>query len=137
MPLLFFDVPILWSPSTPPLRFKVDGFFVVCYFITLKSTSYSTPISTMVIPWILSKLFGHAPCKDSEFVLPTDYRIAMANTVEECSVRSDGKLIVLHRYHWIQATSERTGVADRQPEEARWSVKLRESYSTHLLQGAE
>nr|DAH46308.1 MAG TPA: hypothetical protein [Caudoviricetes sp.]DAI00254.1 MAG TPA: hypothetical protein [Caudoviricetes sp.]DAJ80972.1 MAG TPA: hypothetical protein [Caudoviricetes sp.] len=28
MPLLFFDVPILWSPSTPPFRFKVDGFFV-------------------------------------------------------------------------------------------------------------
>jgi hypothetical protein len=28
VPLLFFDVPRLWSPSTPPLRFKVDGFFV-------------------------------------------------------------------------------------------------------------
>ncbi len=26
MPLLFFDVPNLWSPSTPPFWFKVDGF---------------------------------------------------------------------------------------------------------------
>ncbi|MCZ5115595.1 hypothetical protein O5833_29370, partial [Escherichia coli] len=25
--VLFFDVPILWSPSTPPFRFKIDGTF--------------------------------------------------------------------------------------------------------------
>ena len=28
MPLLFFDVPILWSPIIPPFRFKIIGFFV-------------------------------------------------------------------------------------------------------------
>ncbi|AUY84127.1 hypothetical protein BWI85_00060 [Escherichia coli] len=36
MPLLFFDVPILWSPSTPPFRFKVDGFFCCLKFKLFK-----------------------------------------------------------------------------------------------------
>ncbi|GAB5072649.1 hypothetical protein SedNR2807_28350 [Citrobacter sedlakii] len=37
MPLLFFDVPNLWSPSTPPFRFKVDGFFVAWDVVVFKS----------------------------------------------------------------------------------------------------
>lgn len=32
MPLLFFDVPILRSPSVPPIRFKTLGFFIIPRF---------------------------------------------------------------------------------------------------------
>lgn len=33
MPLLFFDVPNLWSPIIPPFRFKIIGFFVALTLI--------------------------------------------------------------------------------------------------------
>lgn len=51
MPLLFFDVPNLWSPSTPPFWFKVDGFFVACNLNPLNSISCNYSFDQWATKW--------------------------------------------------------------------------------------
>ncbi|ATO32831.1 hypothetical protein DDI_1663 [Dickeya dianthicola RNS04.9] len=45
MPLLFFDIPELRSPSFTPVRFKSDGHFLfMVYFLLWFTSCYGSPL---------------------------------------------------------------------------------------------
>ncbi|WP_204592917.1 hypothetical protein, partial [Cronobacter sakazakii] len=51
VPLLFFDVPILWSPSTPPSWFKVDGFFIATKINLYKTAACQIALQSKATKW--------------------------------------------------------------------------------------